>query len=83
VNTRFLTYEEWLKEHPELADVECEECDGSGVTECWYCNDPHICKACEGTGKAARKIYREQLKRDKRNLETWPLAGQQGDNRGR
>jgi len=33
--------------------AECEDCDGSGMTDCPYCGseESYDCDACEGTGE--------------------------------
>ena len=73
--TSFLTYEEWLKKNPdaELEEVECEDCEGTGRTECFHCGHEMECENCEGTGKSqsARSLYEEQLSHDKRILEKY------------
>lgn len=68
-----LTYEEWIKRHPEIKDEEesCVECDGSGETECHECGTEIDCGECNGTGKvkSARAAYQEQLRKDRAAFE--------------
>jgi hypothetical protein len=74
MQVQFLTFEEWLREHPELADAPCEECEGNGEVECPHCGNLTTCHQCGGSGKDPRRLYREQRERDERNLKTWPSA---------
>lgn len=73
MNGDFLTYDQWIKIHPEALKQEkdCPECEGSGEQICWHCHSEYECPDCEGTGKikTAKKAYAEQLKKDKANWE--------------
>ena len=63
---KLLSYEEWIKQNPE-AKEECDNCFGTGKTDCPHCNQEMDCEKCDGIGHYGRRLYREQLGKD-RNL---------------
>jgi RecJ-like exonuclease len=69
---KFLTYDEWVKEYPEVKELEedCTICDGTGQEECITCGQDIECGVCGGTGiiHSAYQAYTDQLKRDQ---EAW------------
>jgi RecJ-like exonuclease len=49
---KFLAQVEELLERMKDGDVgECEECDGTGYTECCECGQDRECEDCDGTGE--------------------------------
>jgi len=64
---KFLTFDEWIHNQPELKDDDCEECegDGSDIDD----DDEWIeCYECGGTGSAHYTEYELQIKKDKKLL---------------
>lgn len=63
-----VTYEVWLKQHPEIELVEemCRSCSGDGQEECPRCHSVIECAACEGKGvvSGAREEYERVLEND-------------------
>lgn len=74
-------FERWRKANLDLVEqleqTDCQECHGSGVSECWECHSQIDCPECDGTGKGGdvefklRRIYLEQQKVDAKKLEVW------------
>ena len=51
MSTTILTYDQWIKLHPEFDQEEkCVECNGTGETSCPYCTQAIECDECDGKG---------------------------------
>ena len=48
-----LTFEQWKKRNQDLVDaqVDCDECNGTGVIVCACCGAENTCSDCDGRGK--------------------------------
>lgn len=66
-----LSYNKWLKQHPELAKTECPVCGGSGDEECEKCGHISDCWRCDGTGYSAKHLYDEECEADAARLEAF------------
>jgi len=67
---KFLSFDEWMKENPEVLDEEsdCEDCDGEGSKICFSCGHEAECETCGGAGTTndAKFLYNQQKKRDEK-----------------
>jgi len=69
---KFLSFNEWLKQNPDVLDQEenCTDCDGEGTIECMRCGHEEMCEKCGGSGTKnnPKDLYKQQRERDK---ELW------------
>ena len=72
---KFLSFDEWLDLNPdaETQDGECDDCEGTGFSECFHCGHEMECETCEGSGvgSSARATYEDQLRHDKKVLRKY------------
>lgn len=70
-----IDYEEWLRRNPDVALQEetCDDCDGTGVSECFHCGSEIECETCGGDGviNSAKEQYDQQVKHDKQVLRKY------------
>ncbi len=72
MNIKLMIYEEWLKNNPALRDEkteeQCNECNGTGESECRYCGGEVNCEWCDGGGTVmlnkTRAMYDAQIAKD-------------------
>jgi RecJ-like exonuclease len=75
---KVMTYDEWLVEYyPDWEDedeVDCPDCDGKGVVECYTCGAETLeCETCKGEGLLENKdTHLEEYKNLRASeLEAW------------
>ena len=58
-----LTFEQWRKRNRDLVDaqVDCDECNGTGVIVCACCGAENTCEDCNGSGKVLAASNGEEI----------------------
>ncbi len=68
MNTTIMTYEEWKKANPDIKgpQVNCEQCETTGLIDRGRDGKGHVCPDCKGSGKtnSAFKMYEAQKRKD-------------------